>query len=397
MRSHDTTLLGFHDPDLGEIYFVTPSWDNASFVLFTQVVGRDRLVTRCAITFRNQIHYQGDPQFVPQAALSFDGRRLALLHHPHLTGEPSFLVTINGHCAFTVPLDAVHYFKWLDGDRLACRGFNRTVDGHTDANSIQYYVNGERKNSGFYFEPIETMCDHPLIDVIEDGKRYLVFDSGARSEALSAAEYPFHIPFPRDKQSPPVPEQVPVRKGRFQVKLQDALSPVFEGLATCCGVQPFVFSSDGALVGYIGIQNPAWVQRLENRLQNYLDRITEPAATAQTSLPNYLARFSLAMLFHEDFGPGTRAFGRLAKTKRFCPVKNLRAWRKTYDYVDQSFFTSCGRLVVVAYDRGKMRVVIDEAEGPRFDAIYNVRVMPNGRVCYLARRRREFMRVLVDR
>ncbi len=179
------------------------------------------------------------------------------------------------------------------------------------------------------------------------------------------------------------------------------MSPTtFHDTETRSGLYAFAVNADGTRIGYVGVMYGGWVQPLMKLAARIFDNVD--LKTEKNGKEPFWA-LPLAFLF----SPYTPALHPLMESsRRYFPVNAVylpdddgwkveeRVWKKGYLFVSDKFLTPAGELVVTAHVRGHCHVVVDEAEGPAFDEVWNVCHDADGDgIIYVARRGNTLYRV----
>lgn len=389
-------------PEWGPVEAIITTANNRAVALWCRGHEAQRLV------FRGQVLGTANPDTIDlKWSLSVDGSKLAVASRVFDGGEPYYDVTVNGEPAYRTERGfTMHHFDWLDSQRLAWDGWfekedepapeeeneDRPVIGTRQRRlgRICYFQNGE-EIPGFSYEPVWAERMHLALLVQEDGLRYTRHDDGSRSRERPACCDSLHCRCRLDRDEPRAAEEFPeIKMGpdRLQhVSYRGQTGEGFEEIVSTA-LHHYCFNTDASRVAYIGMRHTG-VSKLVGQAS---DRLIE-ASLSEDGMPAWWSR-PLLLLFVPDFGIG---HAWLESGKRYYPVNHDRAWRKGYRGVGDRFFTPRGELVVQAVTANdKMRVVIDEDEGPAFDRIENVRYHPaEAALSYIARDGDKIYRVTV--
>jgi hypothetical protein len=321
-------------------------------------------------------------------SLSFDGMKLAVCRDLRYSGGEGHAIFINGERAHDVPFETVHYFDWIDNDRLAWECWDRVALREKE-DTIHYFLNGEDLTDRFDFQPVLMDRMRHAIIVTEGETQYTVFDDGSRSPPRPKRDIFSHD---RDAPRPERPEERwDEARRRVRVEWRGSLGPQFDAIESASGLRSYAI--DGDRIAYVGIRYGGVARAMGRSVGAALERIEgEPKGLAK------LFAWPMALLFNPYFGIG-HAY--IEGSRRYFPVNGATPWKKGYRFAHDHFFTPKGELAVTCADPSAslrasgVRVVIDEDEGPAFDQVWNVRCLPTGEVCYLAKKGEDICRIVV--
>lgn len=364
MKIKEKILLGEIKKEWGYLERLVPSNDNKNYFLKMVDTHRNQ-----KIIFNNKI--ESELEYVESvfshAELSPKGDKLAISRN----GK----IYINGEAKYTYK-DTAYQMVWLDNNTLVWKDLDG--DGRRGTR-----VNGELKD-GFEHQLIGLGLGRPgAIRVFENNKVYTVYPCGGKSKEKDNNGESLFSYFDEDhafihengeckvggvsfKEITEVDEE----KGIFkkQIIYDGQVGPVFNN-----GIpQHYVFSRDRKLIGYAGVNQKSIFVDITVGIINLLERA-----------PKWLEKVLILpafLLLNPVFGPLylTQNFG-----KREYVVKGNKMWSKPYKWLTSFFFTSRNELVVMAGDKRKCWVVVDEVEGPKFDRIENIIETKDG-ISYLA-------------
>ncbi len=389
-REHVREPLGQFDPVFGHLTHVTACADNTSYaILADDGAGRHRAV------FSGRIVAEWDSCDSPRFSLSFDGTKFATCEAHVEGGRLVHEIAINGEHAYESTLGTVHYFDWLDGDRLAWDGWNKD-DGSIDDAGVRTVVNGEDVTGRIRFQPVLMPHGRHAVIIHEGGKRYTIFDDGSRSAPV---DVPMDVGimswhedgWPETRRNREIPETVRDEKtGRVRMRWRGVEGPWFDEIDSMGGLGGTAFDETRRKMAHVGCDYAA-PARFAGRLVSAVLEKAETVEDAKKRTP--LWAWPVALLFNPYFGPG---YLYAETSKRYRPVDGAKAWKRGYRHVRDVFYAPSGALVAVVTRARGLQVVIDEDEGPTFDDVCNARVGKDGRVSYLARTGNRFFRVTAD-
>lgn len=384
-REHLQEPAGRFDPLYGHLTHVTACADNSSHAFLAEDGGGGQRAI-----FKGKIVAEWHAHDSPKFTLSFDGSKFASAERHVEKGARRYDISVNGEHAYESALDTVHYFDWIDDERLAWEGWNDGEDG------IRYVVNGNDVTGRLQFQPVLMGHGRGAVIVHENGKRYVVFDDGSRSTAI---DVPMDVGimswreegWPESRRNRVFPETVRDEKtGRQRVRYLGTEGPWFDEVTTDGFGGGLAFDGAKQKVAHVGCDygGPA---KLMGRLVGAVMQRAD--AGEDRGKRSSLWSWPVALLFNPYFGPG---YVYAEASKRYRPVDGAKPWKRGYRRVHDIFYAPSGSLAAVVGDSRGMRLVVDEDEGPAFDEIYNARPAKDGRICYLARRGNDFFRVTVE-
>lgn len=431
LRDHRAQRIAVIRPEWGEFQHLNPSADNRTCAIITKAAcppgtkaamdPKDERTVRGLygapwfhrIIFGDRVMELGQYE-PPRYALSPDGTRLAVvaLATEEDDRQDGRQIRINGEVAYEIPFDRV-CLEWLDNERLAWSGYSRG-----EGKVFRYFVNGVETTGEVEFEGVVGG-----VRLWEHGTFALLLDDGTRE---------FVRPMPkrvwRKEEWEPTSEQPerPTeqrlgknRRGKLVITYRGREYPPVHEIETRSGTSSgFAFSADRSKVAYVAIQRSV--------IADGADAFFLAPVAATDAVDGWAAQPGIDRGQYDYVPPGRRAIAGLVKvvcfvpswvgaflcnpyfgplhaiaegSRRWVPVNDGRRWRKGYPHASDHFYTPQDELVVTVTDvGGKQRVVIDEDEGPPFDAVQNVRFTPSeGCVTYCARRGDEVFRVVVHR
>jgi hypothetical protein len=387
-RQHHVAHLAHCPSEWGAVTAVIATADSAAAAFLLET--RD---SRNRLAFRGRIAAESEhPADMFTFSLSFDGAKLAVASRSRDERRHND-VSVNGEVLYRMPYDVIHYFDWIDNERLAWEAWNRDAL-HAKDDRIHVFLNGEDRTD-FDFQPILLERHAHAVCVREGDVAYVVYEDGSRSEPkrlegdvsrhdLSRELFPARML----GEGPQVARDEARRKVR--VAHGGYRGPWFDGIEADDGMgSAFALSADGRRLGYVGMRYSGVANVVSRAFERLMERAEEAEERTGKS-PGWAMK--LAMLFTPYGGRG-HAF--IEGSRRYHPVDDRREWAKRYRHAGDQFYTPAGELVVTCADGRALRVVIDEDEGPPFDGVHNVRALPDGRVCYVANRDRDFFRVTV--
>lgn len=222
--------------------------------------------------------------------------------------------------------------------------------------------------------------------VRQGNRKYTLMDDGT---IVDQVDYDPDNPFDSGRvyREQPVEIWDSVRE-EVRVNYRDATTKAaFHAIEPFGGLYQYAFNRDHTRVAYVGIRYPSVSRRLQKMANGIIRRGEE-----QQGVFGGLLFASTTLLFNTYFGP---LYFMTESSRRFHPVNHDKPWRKGYEHVAHYFLTPRDNLVAVVPDGKKLRVAIDEHEGPAFDQIANVRWLKDqNRVCYMGRRGNEIFRVI---
>lgn len=435
LREHREERIAVIRPEWGEIQHLHPSADNRTCVIITQAAcplgtkaaadANDERTVRGLlgapwfqrVIFGDRVMELGQYE-LPKYALSPDGTRLAVveLATEEDDRQDGRQIRINGVDAYAMPFGTICHLEWLNNERLAWSGYNRD-----EKTGIHHFVNGVETTGEVEFESViggvRLWERGTFAFVREDGTREFVRPMSERVWRNEEWE-----PTPARPEWPTERRLGKNRRGKLVITYRGREYPSVHEIETRSGTSSgFAFSADRSKVAYVAIQPSrvvdglglafmapimasdavdAWAREpcIAAGLGHFGDpppparRVVAGVVKAVCWAPSWIA----ALLCNPYVGPLHIAS---KVSKRWVPMNNGKRWRKGYLHASDHFYTPSDELVVTVTDAdGKERVVIDEDEGPPFDAVQNVRFLASeGCVTYCARRGDDIFRVTVHR
>lgn len=399
-RTHEMEKLGEIKKEWGFLRYFFPNHLNNAFVLYFNQINKE---TGAIIEYDDtNLVFEGklvdtlDFAKLRQLSLSFDGKKLAITKQD-LSNPWQWVVYVNGKPIWNSPAGfEVDHLTWLDNERIAWSGGYVDQDGRPQhEKGEKYFVNGKEQSNDFSFCLMIGKRDQSLILVRENGRRYVIYDDGSRHDDRSDCCDKLTSCWCHDGE--PRPEIVQPNEERDEANQQVRVSfnnqtgEWFDDLEDHSGMRTYSFNNDRSHCGYIGIKYPSWVTKFSSWFGKKMEKREETKKNDRISwwMWSGILLMSPYSMF-TPFGNGSRPL------KRYYPVNNGKTWKKGWSFANDHFLTPQNELVVTCFQDNKLRVVIDEDEGPVFDEVYNVRYLKDENcVCYLGRRGLEIMRVTI--
>jgi hypothetical protein len=416
-RTHRIEKLFAHDPAMGVIYHLQSSPDGSSVAYLAchdpggayaepKVVWNGRVMAATESLI-------GAGDLKPD--LSPDGRHLAICRFD--PARRRWTVDLDGQERWRTDLDTVHYTGWLDAGRFAWEGWLHGEDGDIDG-PLRYFVDGEEVTGKLKLQGVtDTRRSGLCVTDMERAVEYTVWEDGERSPEVRIIQTEecgwlreddwkvtgrIHR---RDRDGRP--EVRHDREKRLcQVACRGLLSPTaFHEIESHGGLRTFTTAAATDRFSYVGVRYGGWATRLGSWIGKRLERESEREEGNGGKMTK--RGWLMAMLFNPYFGIGHRA---MEGSKRYFPV-NLHCfmedgewmlaesvWKKGYRYASVELLTPSGELAVSASGRRGTRIVIDEAEGPEFETIWNVRHLAEGdRISYVGLKDGDLYRVSAEK
>ncbi|MBI2483394.1 hypothetical protein HYV74_04450 [Candidatus Uhrbacteria bacterium] len=342
-----------------------------------------------------------------RAELSPDGKQFAMYGFLDPPRADTYSITVNGEPRYQVPFDVVSRFAWLDSGTLCWSAFasRDAEEGRRGLERIRVFRNGEDVTGVFDFDEhfMTPPADRHGLTAVDYTRKawWTVDDTGfatpprpipAHEGPIPRCNWGLFTDIPPLCNANPQQPQVTVAGRMHRVTFRGVTGPVFHAIEREDGMPDFAISDDGMFAGYIGTRYGSIIDSMSATAYRILEWVERKEPREDGWRSRYIA-MPLAMLFTPNGGIGS-AFA--LRSRRYFPATQHAAWRKGYRYAEYPFFTPRGALVVTAHDINGSCVVIDEDEGPRFDAVHHVRWLhAEQAVSYVGQRGNNFLRVVV--
>ncbi len=393
-HEHIAELVGTYKCEEGwYLQDVETCGNNTSFAVFET----DNRKTAQRILLRGEQVIDLGPR-LPAFSLSSDGKKLATAKPVFGERALSHEIAVNGEVVFTSTLSTISHLVWLDADRLAWEGWNESKNSAIDEDGIRTFVDGVDVTGTLEFEIV--LVNQRLVTVvreigIEHDGVYAIYDDGTTTptrlsmKADESSSHRWHDWVWEQGERPEI-DTDPIT-GMSRVRYQGNVGPWFKGIENAGSMTEFTYSADQTKVAYVAGEITGLGAMLGRVAQSYSARIeaSEEANGSREEIPWWGAPF--VKLFNPYNGP---LYALWERSTRLRPVDGDRPWKKRYTGVGGMFYTSDGELAAVVQDGQKVRLAINEDEGPAYDAIHNARDNGTG-VHYLAQKGDHFFRVAV--
>lgn len=373
-----TVYIENKDPSFGER--VSTLHDEIIFVFDGEVVASTK--------------YCDNP--TPKIALSPDGSKFAIsIALRSMTPDDGSAVCdrifINGTCEYETEFGfEVDDMLWLSDTELLWKVWDNDRE-------FRFFLNGEDVTGRIKFQHFIT-GDRTHKALVTDGdEEYTIDEYGNCSDRRPATVKEFGVSLTaaeleeQQERQKNTPRYEGEGDSPHRVIYRGETGPYFDEIGG--GLNPFKFTLNEAndRIAYLGVLYAKWVRPtarfFEKRFERAMEIEHERNTTPWWSLP-------VVMLYNPYFGI---VYGAAKYSKRLFPVNGTRVWEKGYKQAAIQLLTPDNQLVVRAFVRGGECVVIDEVEGPVFDAIEHVRHLTDENViCYIGQKGNDFYRVTVS-